>query len=153
MPSLGKHGPVNMSVVQSGALKKPTLDNGQLTRIGAQMVKDQLARWAKHQNAYGNEAKPLSRRYLFIKNKIRKQSRSYRDNYLTGLLVSNFTLRKAINNQIRAENTSRKARDHAAGAQQYDEMIGFSGPEQVTIIKNAQAEYGQYLIRAWIKIA
>lgn len=147
------YGPVNLSVVKSGYIAKPTLDNSKLTRIGAGMVREQLARWAKHKNAYGNTAKPLSKRYTFIKKRVLGIARPYRDmRGLEGLVIPNFTLRKAANGQIRAENTTRKARQHARQAQGYDEMIGLSGPEQVSILRHVNSEYKALSVRAWIPI-
>jgi len=144
--------PVKIKLKKSGHIKKPKLDNGQMTRIGKDMVSKQLARWAAHKNASGNEAKPLGRKYVFIKKRIRGGGTQYRDNHLSGVLIENFLLRKAIGNEIRAENTSRIGREHARGADKYEHMIGFSGPEQSAVLKNAQNEYGQYLKSAWIPL-
>jgi hypothetical protein len=141
-------------VPYTGKLKKPKLDNGSLTRIGAQMVRQQLARWKQHKNANGQEAKPLSKRYTFIKRKaLGIRGKPYRDQRgVEGLLIPNFTLRKAIDNQIRAENTTRKARQHARQAQLIEEMIGLSGAEQVGIIRSTQNEYGALVKKAFIQV-
>lgn len=146
---------VRIKVKQTGRVKKPKLDQGKLTLIGTDMVDAQKARWAKHINAYGNTAKPLSKKYTFIKKKaLGIRGRPYRDmKGIEGLVIPNFMLRKAINGQIRAENTTRKARQHARQAQHYDEMIGFSGPEQVAILKDVKALYKAYSATAWIKIS
>ena len=144
--------PVKIKVTETGHVKKPKLDGGQLTRIGTQMVLDQKARWAAHKNAMGQEAKPLSKKYVFIKKKIRGGGRVYRDNNLRGALLANFQLRKAINGEIRAEPTSRVGRAHANGAVLYEDMIGFSGPEQTALFKNVQDEYNGMLKSAWVKL-
>ena len=145
--------PVKVKVKQTGHIKAPKLDGGRLTRIGNQIVAEQKARWAKHKNAYGNEAKPLSKKYTFIKKKALGLGRPYRDmRGIEGLVIPNFLLRKAIHNEIRAENTSRKARQHARQAQAYDEMIGFSGPEQVSLYRNVNNEYAGLLKTAWVQI-
>ena len=144
--------PVKVKVKQTGRVKAPRLDNGQLTKIGNLMVKTQKERWAKGLNASGNNAKPLSKKYTFIKKKFRGVNRPLRDNQMTGVLVANFTLRKAIDNVIRAENTSREARAHANRAQGFDEMIGFSGPDQVDLFRSVQAEYGAWAKKAWFQI-
>ena len=144
--------PVKVKVKQTGRVKAPRLDNGQLTKIGNLMVKTQKERWAKGVDASGNTAKPLSKKYTFIKKKFRGVNRPLRDNQMTGVLVANFTLRKAIDNVIRAENTSREARAHANRAQGFDEMIGFSGPDQVDLFRSVQAEYGAWAKKAWFQI-
>ena len=144
--------PVKVKVKQTGRVKAPRLDNGQLTKIGNLMVKTQKERWAKGLNASGNNAKPLSKKYTFIKKKFRGVNRPLRDNQMTGVLVANFTLRKALDNVIRAENTSREARAHANRALGFDEMIGFSGPDQVDLFRSVQAEYGAWAKKAWFQI-
>jgi hypothetical protein len=144
--------PVKVKVKQTGRIRAPRLDNGQLTLIGHRMVATQKARWANGVDASGNTAKPLSKKYTFIKKKYRGVNRPIRDNQMTGVLVANFTLRKAIDNQIRAENTSRAGRAHANRAQGFDEMIGFSGPDQVDLFRSVQAEYGNWAKKAWFQI-
>jgi len=149
--------PVKVSVKQKGRVRPPRLDGGVLQGIGEVMVERQKERWSKHVNAAGNTAKPLSKRYTFIKkNFLKKQGiiigAPYRDVKLTGLLIENFQLRKAINGVIRAENTTKKARDHANGMQGQEEMIGFSGPEQMAAFRNFQAFYGQWVKRAWFQL-
>jgi hypothetical protein len=124
-----------------------------MTRIGKEMVARQKARWAAHKNASGNEAKPLSKKYVFIKKRIRGGGTQYRDNHLSGVMIENFLLRKAIGKEIRAENTSRIGREHARGQDKYEHMIGFSGPEQSALFKDAKKEYGQYLKSAWIPLS
>ena len=144
--------PVKVKVKQTGRIRAPRLDNGQLTLIGHRMVATQKARWANGVDAYGNTAKPLSKKYTFIKKKYTGVARPYRDNVMTGIMRDNFTLRKAIEGDIRAENTTRLARAHANGAVKFEDMIGFSGPEQMAIFRDFQAEYGQWTKRAWAQI-
>jgi hypothetical protein len=150
----GGKGGMKIKVPKTGVLKKPRLDNGTLTKIGASMVRNQLARWRDHKNANGNEAKPLSKMYTFVKKRaLGIRQRPYRDQRgLTGVLIQSFSLRKAINNTIRAENTSRVGRQHANQAQQYEEMIGFSGPEQVGVFRSVQDAYGAFVKRAWLQV-
>ena len=144
--------PVKIKVKQTGRVKQPKLDQGPLTRIGQDMVARQKARWANHLNASGVQAKPLSKKYTFIKKKYTGVARPYRDNVMTGIMRDNFTLRKAIEGDIRAENTTRLARAHANGAVKFEDMIGFSGPEQMAIFRDFQVEYGQWVKRAWVQI-
>jgi hypothetical protein len=144
--------PIKIKVKQTGRIKAPKLDNGPLTAIGQDMVARQKERWANHMNASGNQAKPLSKKYTFIKKKFLGVARPYRDNVMTGIMRDNFTLRKAIEGNIRAENTTRLARAHATGAVKFEDMIGFSGPEQMAIFRDFQVEYGQWVKRAWVQI-
>lgn len=143
-----------IKVKRTGRIKSPKLDNAKLTLIGNEMVAQQQYRWARHVNANGQTAKPLSKKYTFIKKKaLGIAGRPYRDmRGIEGLLIPNFQLRKAVNGQIRAENTTRKARQHARQAQQYEEMIGFSGPEQVAVLKNVKKEYDAYTATAFVRI-
>lgn len=145
-------GPVSVKVKKTGRLKKPTLDHGPLTAIGTDMVAKQKQRWAQGINADGMRAKPLSKPYLYKKAKIRRTNRPIRDLNLTGLLLSNFTLRKAINGVIRAEATSRAARKHAVSAQQGDQMIGFSGSDVKEVYEGAEKQYGILARKMWVPI-
>jgi hypothetical protein len=144
-----------VKVKRSGRVRKPNLDNGGLTRIGKDMVVQQLARWAAGFNANGNSAKPLAKKSFFVKQAYFRKGINrpvIRDNNMTGSLVNNFSLRKAIAGTIRAEPTQRSTRAHANRSQYYEEMIGFSGPEQVRIFKNAQDEYGDIFTKAWVPV-
>jgi hypothetical protein len=143
---------VKVNVPRTGHVKKPNLDNGKLTRIGNRMVKEQKARWEKHINANGQQAKPLNKKYVFIKKKVRNVGRPYRDNNLTGVMLKNFILRKAINGVIRAENTSREARQHARQAQLHEEMIGLSGSDQAALYRDVQTAYGALAKNAWYQV-
>jgi hypothetical protein len=146
----------SVKVKRTGRFKPANLDNAGLTRIGNTMVEAQLKRWALGINAEGNAAKPLGKKHFFEKRGyFRKMGITrpvIRDNNVTGALVKNFTLRKAISGVIRAEPTQRATRAHANRAQLYEEMIGFSGPEQVLLFKTAQAEYGDIFTKAWVPI-
>ncbi len=144
--------PIKVKVKQTGRIKPPRLDNGKLTRIGLQLVTAQKKRWSEGINASGNAAKPLSKPYLFIKKNYTHQNRPIRDNKITGVLVENFQLRKAINNVIRAENSTRMARDHANRAQNAEQMIGFAGADQVVLFNASQRAYGEYLKTAWVPL-
>ena len=162
MPSLA--GPIaaaqssfTIKVKRTGRVRPPNLSDPQLKIIGDAMVAAQKDRWAKGVDAAGQPAKKLSVKYAIIKGAYLKREgrgrgRPIRDNNMTGVLVANFTLRKAIDNVIRAENTSREARAHANRAQGFDEMIGFSGPDQVDLFRSVQAEYGAWAKKAWFQI-
>jgi hypothetical protein len=117
------------------------------------MVAAQKDRWSKAINAEGNAAKPLSKKYFFMKRKaMGGRGRPVRDMKMTGVTVENFQLRKAINGIIRAENTTREARKHATKSQKIEEMIGFAGTDQIGVFKDAQAQYGKWPQKAWIPI-
>jgi hypothetical protein len=133
---------IKVGVKKTVRLRQPKLDGGQLQEIGDAMVAKQKARWGAGINAEDRAAKPLSKRYTFIKAKIRRTNRPKRDMNLSGLLLSNFTLRKAINGVIRAEPTSRKAREHARPANNIEQMIGLSGSDSKVIYDRTQAAFG-----------
>jgi hypothetical protein len=139
MPSIGEmlgsyYAQLKVSIKRSGRIRPPKLlIDPELTRIGRLMVANQKARWAAGINANGITAKQLNRRYFFVKKAFRKIADPKRDNEMTGDLKSNFTLRRASNGVIRAQPTARLPRQKAMRAEQYDEMIGFSPPEQVLI--------------------
>jgi hypothetical protein len=143
---------VKIRVTQTGRVKPPNLDNGQLTAIGREMVEAQKLRWSKAINADGNPAKPLSKKYLFMKKKFTGASRPRRDMKMTGQTVANFGLRKAINGVIRAENSTRETRRRAQRASDTEQMIGFSGSDQVTVFRESQTQYGKFLQRAWVPL-
>jgi hypothetical protein len=144
--------PFSVHVTKTGKIIKPRLEQGPLLNIGNIAVAEQKKRWAAAIDAEGNAAKQLSMKYLFEKKAFTGVNRPKRDMKMTGVTVDNFTLRRAINNQIRAENTSRAARSHANRAQTYEQMIGLAGSDQIAIFKATQAEYGAYLKRAWVPI-
>lgn len=147
---------VQVKVKKTGRMKGPNLSDPQLKRIGEVMVKAQLERWSKGINAYGNPARKLSVKYAIAKGSyLRKHGiggRPIRDMKMTGLTVKNFSLRKAADNTIRAENTSREARAHASRANKLEEMIGFAGSDQIAVFQATQQEYGKYLQKAWVTI-
>jgi len=143
---------LSVKVKQTGRIKPPNLDNGALTQIGRSMVIAQKLRWSKSLNASGNKAKPLSKKYTFIKKNYLRVNVPQRDLKLTGVLTGNFQLRKAINGQIRAENTTRSARKHALQADKSEQMIGFAGSDQRIIFAQSQIAYGRYLQRAWVTL-
>jgi hypothetical protein len=67
-------------------------------------------------------------------------------------MLKNFILRKAINGVIRAENTSREARQHARQAQLHEEMIGLSGSDQAALYRDVQTAYGALAKNAWYQV-
>ena len=144
---------LQVKVKSSGRFKAPNLDNGQLTSIGREMVAAQKARWAQAVNAQGNPAKRLSMKYTFEKKAFTGQSRPKRDMKMTGRTLENFTLRKAIDMKIRAENTTRLERAKATRSQMYDQMIGFASTDQQVVFRGASREYGQWARKAWVKIS
>lgn len=144
---------MKVAVKKTGRIKPATLDHGPLTEIGRAMVLAQKARWARGVNANDQSAKPLSKKYLFIKQKIRGIHRPIRDMHLSGETIANFQLRKAINGVIRAENTTRKTRVRAQAAQKIAEMIGLAGSDQLVIFRNAQVQYGRALQKAFVPLS
>jgi hypothetical protein len=136
---------------RGGRVRGPNLADPQLKRVGTVMVAAQKDRWAHAIDADGNQAKKLSVRYAIIKQKFTHR-RPVRDNKMTGLLVSNFQLRKAADNVIRAEPTTQMARAHALGSQGYVEMIGFAVSDANTVFTGINAEYGEYAKTAWIPL-
>jgi hypothetical protein len=142
-------GAVQIKVGRTGRFRPPKLDNGELTFIGNQMVEAQLKRWAEGIDADGNFARPLSKKYFFQKRRFRGIDTAIRDNYMTGALVKNFTLRKAIDGVIRAEPTQRITRQHAVKAQQYAQMIGFSPSDIDVVFRAAASQYAKYASSAW----
>ena len=135
-----------------GRIRPPQLDNGALTDIGNQMVAAQKERWKHSVNASGQPAKKLSIKYFFEKRAYQGGGTPKRDNKMTGAMLDNFTLRKAIKGVIRAENTSRLGRLHATRSQQAEEMIGFAGSDVVTTVRAAEAQYGEWVKKAWIPL-
>lgn len=135
--------------VKSGRFKKPVLDNHALTHMGESLVAQQKNRWAKSLNAFDQNSRPLSKKYMFVKAKIRRTNRPRRDLHLTGLLLSNFTLRKAVNGTIRAEPTSREARKHASSANEKDQMIGFAATDIRRAMDEANAAFGSLCKKLW----
>jgi len=143
---------VKVKVTQTGRFKPPNLSDPQLKIIGERMLIEQKTRWAISKNADGNQAKKLSVKYFFEKRKVRGGS-PVRDMYMTGVTEKNFQLRKAADNTIRAENTSRSCRDRAKRCQMIDEMIGFAGTDQIAVFKESQKQYGNHLIRAFVPLS
>jgi hypothetical protein len=143
---------LGVKVTKSGRLRGPDLSDPQLKIIGDAMVKAQKARWDDGVNAEGNQAKPLSKKYFFMKRAYTHQTSPIRDMKMTGATVANFTLRKANNGTIRAENTSRAGRSHANRAQSFEEMIGFAGSDQIAVFRESQLQYGLFLQKAWVPI-
>lgn len=144
--------PVKVKVTKSGRVKGPNLEDPQLKAIGDEMVRVQKLRWNDGINASGNQAKKLSFKYFKEKQKYTGQVSPIRDMSMTGDTVKNFTLRRAAQGQLRAENTSRLARQKATRAQTAEEMIGFAGSDQIAIFKASQLQYGIYVTKAWVPI-
>jgi len=143
--------PVRIQVKQTGRVQPAKLDHGELTTIGQHMVAAQKDRWSRAINAEGNPAKKLSVKYFFIKRRIRGGN-PVRDYHLTGTLLANFQLRRAMEGQIRAEPTSRKARDEASGAESIEQMIGFAGSDQTALFRDALSTYGKKMQKAWVPL-
>lgn len=143
---------MTIKVKRTGRIQAPNLDMRAYTDIGNLMVKNQKERWSKAINAEGNAAKPLSVKYIFEKRAYTGNTKPKRDMKMTGDTIANFQLRKARDGVIRAENTSRLAKQKAQRAQNYEQMIGFSGEEQVAIFKKGEEIFGDKMKRAWIPI-
>jgi hypothetical protein len=144
---------MQIKVKRTGRVRKPQLDNSNLTEIGRVMVEAQKKRWSQAVNTSGNPAKKLSVKYLFVKRKALGGGTPKRDMKMTGALVANFQLRKAMNNVIRAEPTSRMGRLHATRSQQYEDMIGFAGSDQNAVFRSTLAQYGTWVKKAWVPIS
>jgi hypothetical protein len=142
---------VNIHVRQTGRVRGPNLSDPQLAAIGGKMVAAQKDRWAHSINAAGQPAKPLSVRYAIIKQQT-LHKRPLRDMKLTGQTIANFTLRKATNGTIRAENTTRLERAKALRSNSYDQMIGFAATDAKVVFDESQAQYGRWVNRAWIPL-
>lgn len=143
---------LRVSTKYTGLIRPPKLDNGQMTKIGREMVAAQLKRWSQALDVTGNPAKMLSMKYMFEKKKFTHTSRPLRDMKMTGRTIANFQLRKAIDMTIRAENTTRLERDKARRAQKAGNMIGFAPTDQITVFRAVNREYGDWATRAWVKI-
>lgn len=139
------------TTVRTGRVRGPNLSDPQLKAIGDKMVAEQKDRWEKIVNASGSPAKPLSVRYAIIKQQYTKK-RAFRDMVLTGETKKNFTLRKAAEGRIRAENTKKLERQKALRANLYDQMIGFALTDMKAVIGESQAQYGQYVKTAWMPV-
>ena len=142
---------VKIAVQSTGRVRGPNLSDPQLKAIGDRMVAAQKARWARAEDASGQPAAKLSVRYAIIKQAV-LHKRAKRDMSMTGQTVKNFTLRKAANGVIRAENTTRLERAKALRANSYDQMIGFAVSDTKVVFDEAQAQYGQYVNSAWIPV-
>jgi hypothetical protein len=143
---------LNIQVKKSGRVRLPTLDDPQLKAIGNVMVAEQKQRWDDGISANGIHGKKLSRRYFFIKRKFTRQVNPIRDMKMTGATVANFSLRRASRGVIRAENTTRETRKRATTAQRFEDMIGFAASDQIAIFRASQAQYGDYLKKAWVPL-
>jgi hypothetical protein len=138
-----------VEVKRGGRMQPPNLPDAKLKYIGERMVAAQLDRWSKGVNANGQAAKPLTRRYFFVKKYITGQWRPIRDNNLTGRLVKNFSLRKAQGKVIRAEPTQRLTRMESARCEQYDHMTGFSATDELVVFRSTVEAYSDYVQQAW----
>lgn len=141
----------NVKVKRTGRVRPPNLPDAQLKAIGDKMVAEQKARWAKAMDASGQSAQKLTVRYAIIKQAI-LHKRPVRDMSLTGKTIKNFQLRKASDGKIRAENTTKLERSKALRANSYDQMIGFANTDAKVVFDAAQAEFGQWMNRAWIPL-
>lgn len=142
---------IKVEVKKTGRVRGPNLSDPQLAVIGAKMVAEQKARWARAVDATGQPAIKLSVRYAIIKQAV-LHKRPKRDMSMTGATVKNFTLRKAANGVIRAENTTRLERAKALRANSYDQMIGFAVTDAKVVFDETKAQYGDYAKTAWIPI-
>jgi hypothetical protein len=142
---------VQITVVQTGKIRGPNLSDPALKAIGDAMVTEQKTRWLKAVDASGQGARKLSVRYAIIKQAV-LHKRPKRDMVMTGKTYNNFTLRKAANGTIRAENTTRLERQKAVRANSYDQMIGFAVSDAQVVFDETQAQFGQWVNTAWIPI-
>jgi hypothetical protein len=146
---------IKIKVQKTIRLRLAKLDHAELTAIGRTMVDNQRKRWARGVSA-DNQAIPLKPRYARMKKAVlKKKGRAgtpLRDMSLFGVFGKSFRLRLAENNKIRAEATTRQAREHARRANRIVQMIGFSGPEFDSICNLAQKKYGAAFKRAVIRV-
>lgn len=142
---------LKIQVRRTGRLRPPNLPDIQLKTIGDAMVAEQKARWARAYDASGQPALKLSVRYAIIKQAV-LHKRAVRDMSMTGQTIKNFTLRKAADGRIRAENTTRLERQKATRANSYDQMIGFALTDAKVVFDEAQAQYGVYVKTGWIPL-
>jgi hypothetical protein len=140
---------LNIKVTKTGRVRGPNLSNPSLRIIGDKMVAEQKARWSRSYNASGMPAKKLSIKYAIIKQKY-THKRAVRDMVMTGATLANFTLRKAAEGRIRAENTTRLQRKSALRANLYDQMIGFALTDTKVVFDEATVQFGIYAGTAWI---
>jgi hypothetical protein len=141
----------NYNTKKTGRLRGPNLSDPRLKVIGDAMVAAQKDRWDRAVDAEGQAAKKLSVRYAIIKQALLHQ-RPKRDMQMTGRTVANFTLRKAADGKIRAENTTRLERQKATRANSYDQMIGFAVSDLKVVFDETKAQYGQYAQTAWVPL-
>lgn len=162
---------LNIKVKRSVRLRGPNLDNGALTKIGEVMVATIKARIAQGRDADGNKALPLSRSYAIFKTAYLKKNRGIgtnrpiRDLSLSGVSMQNYTLRRAADNVIRADATTRMARMKLTQAQQQQrkkkgatttlgtsQMFGWEGRNVADVLAEARKQYGNFVRRAVIPI-
>jgi hypothetical protein len=162
---------VKIQVKKSVRIKGPRLDNGALTRIGTVMVSSVKERIAKGVDADGRAALPISKGYAIFKSRTLKRTRGIgtnrplRDLSLTGKSLQNYSLRRAVDNVIRADATTREARFKLDRAQYqvrkkkgvevrtgFSQMFGFEGRTVQSVLTATKAEYGIYVKRAVIPI-
>ena len=137
--------------VKSGRVRGPNLSDPQLKAIGLAMVAEQKARWAKSVDADGQPAKKLSVKYA-IEKQAYLHERPTRDMRMTGQTIANFSLRKAADGKIRAENSTRLERAKALRSNSYDQMIGLALTDTKVIFEETNAQYGEYARKAWIPL-
>ena len=162
---------VKVSVKRSVRLRGPNLDNGALTKIGEVMVATIKARIAQGMDADGNKALPLSRSYAIFKTGYLKKNRGIgtnrpiRDLSLSGVSMQNYTLRRAADNVIRADATTRMARLKLTEGQQQQrkkkgvtstlgvsQMFGWEGRNVADVLAETRKQYGKFVKKAVIPI-
>jgi hypothetical protein len=141
---------LRVKVTKTGRVRGPNLSDPQLKIIGEQMLAAQKQRWAQGLDADGLQAKPLSKQYAVIKQKAK--GNVLRNMSFTGKTVENFSLRKAADGKIRAENTTRLERAKAQRSQSYDQMIGFAVSDIKVVMNESQKQYQEYVKTAWIPL-
>ena len=162
---------VKVTVKRSVRLRGPNLDNGALTKIGEVMVSTIKARIAQGLDADGNKALPLSRSYAIFKAGYLKKNRGIgtnrpiRDLSLSGESLQNYTLRRAADNVIRADATTRMARLKLTQGQQQQrkkkgvtstlgtsQMFGWEGRNVADVLDETRKQYGDLVKKAVIPI-
>lgn len=155
---------LTVKVKKSVRLRPPKLDGGALTKIGMVMLTQIKERIASGIDADGRKALPLSKYYSIFKagflkkNKGTGTNRPIRDLSLTGASMQNYTLRRALDNVIRSDATTRAARQKLTEGQSQvrkskgvaqtlgaSQMFGWDGKSTTEVMKETEAQYGKFI--------
>lgn len=138
-----------IKVTESGRLKFMNLSRDQLQGIGNRIAAAQVSRWLQGINAQGQPAKPLSKGYAAQKARFTGNPQPKRDNWLTGAMANDFTVRRAGDNKILIYPEQPANRDAAAHSEQYENMIGFAPSDERLVYSEITAAFAALAIEAW----